>query len=272
MPPGAWLSELLSSWIFSRDIFIMDIFAGYIHNFLFILLRAGIVISLLPFFVSKNFPAQFKIGFVIAIALILTPIVELNVSNTAIPLLVMREVIVGIILGLMARFVFFAVDIAGQMVSNAMGLSIATIFNPELGQTTELARLYGMIAMLIFLAMDAHHDLIYVFVRSYEWLPVGHIDIKNLAAEIVLVSGRIFLIALKISAPVVIAMLISSLLLGFIYKAVPQMNILFIGFPVYIFVGFVVIIAGIPVFAHVIGGYFNGIKDELAKILALARG
>jgi flagellar biosynthetic protein FliR len=253
----------------------MDIFEKYIYNFLFILLRAGIVVSLLPFFGSKNFPAQFKIGFIIAIALILTPIVELNISQTGIPLTVMHEVVVGITLGLTARFIFFAVEMAGQVASNAMGLSIATVFNPDFGQSTEIARLYGMMAMLIFLAMDAHHDLIYVFVKSYEWLPGEHINIitiQNLVTEVVSVSGKIFLIALKISAPVVIAMLISHLLLGFIYKAAPQMNIFFIGYPVYIFVGFIVILIGIPVFTHVIGGYLNGIKDEMIRIIAIARG
>jgi flagellar biosynthetic protein FliR len=250
----------------------MDIIAKYIYNFLLILVRASIVMGLLPFFTSKNFPTQFKIGFVVALALILTPVVEVSVSRTTMPLFIIREVIIGIILGLIARFVFLAVDMAGQVVSNAMGLSIATIFNPEIGQSTEIATLYGMMAMLIFLAMDAHHDLIYVFVKSYEWLPAGHIEIKNLVAEVISASGRIFVIALKISAPVVVAMLISHLLLGFIYKAAPQMNIFFVGYPVYIFVGFVVILIGIPVFVHVIGGYLNSIKDEMAKIIALARG
>jgi len=129
-----------------------------------------------------------------------------------------------------------------------------------------------MAAMLIFLSMDAHHDLIYVFVKSYEWLPGGQISVKDLLPEIVSVSGKMFLIALKISAPVVIAMLISHLLLGFIYKAAPQMNIFFIGYPVYIFVGFVVILMGIPVLTQVIGGYMNGIKDEMVRIIAIARG
>src|SRR4030065_2904461 len=128
----------------------MDIFEQYIYNFLFILLRAGIVISLLPFFGSKNFPAQFKIGFVIAIALVLTPIVELNISKIGIPLAVIKEVVVRIYPGLTARFVFFAVEMAGQVASNAMGLSIATVFKPDFGQSTEIARFYGMMAILIF--------------------------------------------------------------------------------------------------------------------------
>jgi flagellar biosynthetic protein FliR len=250
----------------------MDIIARYIPNFILILLRVGIVISLLPLFSRKNFPVQFKIGFAMAVALVLTPIVELKVTRTNIPSLVMREVIMGIALGLTARFVFLAVEMAGQIVSNATGLSAANIFNPELGQSTEIANLYGIIAILIFLAMDAHHDLIYILVRSYEWLPAGQADIKNLASEVISITGRIFIIAIKISAPVVVAMLISSLLLGFLYKAAPQMNILFVGFPIYIFVGFIVMIIGIPVFVNVIGTFLDSMKDEMLRVIAVARG
>lgn len=250
----------------------MDIFAKYIPNFLLILLRAGVVVSLLPFLGSRNVPARFKIGFVVAIAFILTPVVEFKISQTEMPILVLREVMLGITFAFIARSIFFAVDMAGQMMSSVMGLSIATVFNPELGQSTEVAQMYGVIAMLIFLAMDIHHDLVYVFVKSYEWLPSGHIDIKNLAVYMISLGGKMFIIALKISAPVVIAMVISNLLLGFISKAAPQMNIFFVGYPVYIFVGFIVMLFSISVFMPVIGMYFNIIKDEMVRVIVIARG
>ena len=250
----------------------MEIIGPYITNFLFILLRVGIVMSMLPFFGSKNFPAQFKIGLVIAITLVLTPVIDVKVVRADIPFLVMRELIMGIALGLVTRLVFLAVETAGQVMSNAMGLSLASVFNPEIGQSTEIAQVYGIITMLLFLAMDAHHDLIYIFVRSYEWLPAGHIAIENIAAEVISTSGLIFVMAVKISAPVVIAMLISNLILGFLYKAAPQMNIFFIGYPIYIFIGFIVILTSMPVMVPVIGNYFSVMKDEMARIIALARG
>ncbi len=250
----------------------MDIIGPYIANFMFIFLRAGIVIGMLPFLGSRNVPAQFKIGLVVAIALVLAPVIDFKVAQADIPSLVMREIILGIALGLVARFVFLAVDMAGQVMSNAMGLSLATVFNPEVGHSTEIAQVFGIITMLIFLAMDAHHDLIYIFVRSYEWLPAGHVAISNIAAEVISIGGMIFLLAVKISAPVVISMLISSLLLGFLYKAAPQMNIFFIGYPIYLFVGFIVILMSMPVMVTVIGNHFSVMKDEMVKIISLARG
>ncbi len=250
----------------------MDNLSRYIYNFLLILLRSGIVISLLPFFGSKNFPSQFKIGLAVAIAFILTPIIEIKVIPSEIPFLVMREVIFGITLGIIARSVFTGIEMAGHFASNAIGLSISSIFDPEMGQSAELAKLYGIITMLIFLSLDVHHDIIYVLVKSYEWLPSGQLNIKRLVGEIVSVTGRIFLIAIKIGAPVIVAMLISHLLLGFLYKAAPQMNIFFVGFPVYIFIGFIVILISIPVFTNLISIYLEGIKDELIRVMSIARG
>lgn len=249
----------------------IEIFTQYIPNFLLILLRVGVFFTLLPFYGSKNLPAQFKIGLIIAITLILTPVIEMNIAKNDIPILVVREVLFGIILGLTARLIFFAVEMAGQIMSNAMGMSIASSFNPDMGQSTEIARLYGMITMLIFLAVDAHHDLIFIFVRSYEWIPSGQFEIRNLIPKIISDGSRLFLISLKLSAPVVIVMLITNLLLGFLYRAAPQMNIFFIGYPIYIFVGLLVMLICIPVFINVLGGHIGTIKDDMLKAIAIGR-
>ena len=251
----------------------LNIFSKYLPNFLFILLRAGIVMSLLPFFGSKSFPVQFRIGFIVAIALVLTPVIEFRVSRTEIPVMVMKEIVFAMMLGLSARAVFYAVDMSGEIISNAMGLSMATIFNPAMGeQSTEITRMYGFIAIIIFLSVNAHHDFIYIFVRSYEWLPAGHMEIQNFLPEVISIFRRMTLIAVKIGAPVMIAMLMTNILLGFISKAVPQMNVFFVGHPLYLFVGFVVLLTSLPVFAYMMGGYFSEIKDEMARVIAIAKG
>ncbi len=250
----------------------MDIFAKYIPNFLLILLRAGIIVSLLPFFGSKNFPAQMKIGLAVAMAFILTPLVEIHIPEKGIPLVVFNEIIIGLAFGFVARFVFFAVEMAGQVISNSIGLSIANVFNPDIGQSTEISQFFMFIAMLVFLSIDAHHDLIYIFVKSYEWLPAGEIAIRNIVPVVVTLGSTMFIIALKISAPVVITMFISHILLGFIYKAAPQINIFFVAYPIYIFVGIAVMLIGVPVFVDMLGGYLGTIKDEMTRVLAATGG
>jgi flagellar biosynthesis protein FliR len=250
----------------------MDSYAHYIPNFLFILLRAGIVLNMLPFIGSTSLPAQFRIGLAVAVALVLTPVVDVHVARSAIPLVVVREVMFAMIFAFAARFVFFAVDMAGQVMSNATGLSMAAIVNPEIGQTTEISQLYSIIATLLFFAIDAHHDLIAIFVKSYELAPLGTINLQGIMTAAVSFTAGIFVIALKISAPVVIIMLITNILLGFVSKAAPQMNVFFVGYPLYLFLGFLTMFLSLPVFVYVMGGYFKGIPDEIGRVLLLMKG
>jgi flagellar biosynthetic protein FliR len=251
----------------------IDLFSTYLPAFLFILVRAGAVIGFLPFFSSSYIPAKFKIGLIVATALILTPVVNFNVAKSEIPLVVLREMLFGIVIGLAARFLFLAVEMAGQLMSSAAGLSAASVFNPDLGQeSTEIGNLYGLITMLIFLITDVHHDLIYLVVKSYEWLPGGQIDSGQLYKVVLSVCEKVFIIALKISAPVVLVMFLTNVLLGFIYKAVPQMNIFFVGYPVYLFVSLLVMLIGIPAFVSFVNGSLSTVKDEMARVIAVARG
>jgi flagellar biosynthetic protein FliR len=250
----------------------MESYSHYIPNFLFILLRAGIVLNMLPFIGSKSLPAQFRIGLAVAIALVLTPVVDFQVAKSAIPLVVVREVMFSMIFGFAARFVFFAVDMAGQVMSNATGLSMAAIINPEIGQSTEISQMYSIIATLLFFAIDAHHDLIAIFVRSYDLAPLGTINVQGIMTAGVSFAARIFVIALKISAPVIIIMLITNIILGFVSKAAPQMNVFFVGYPLYLFLGFLTMFLSLPVFVYVMGGYFKGIPDEIGRVLLLMKG
>lgn len=249
-----------------------EIFSKYLPSFLFILLRTSIVMSFLPFFSSRNLPMQFKAGFLIVIAVVLAPIVEVKITIGELPFVVIQEVLFGIVLGMSARAIFMAVEMAGQFMSNVMGLSIATAFNPEIGQSTEIGRFYGLTAMLIFLTVDAHHDLIYVFVKSFEIVQPGSIFAENLITRAISGGSNLFLLAFKLSAPVVIIMFILNMVFGFLYKAAPQMNIFFITYPVFIFVGFLVMLISMPVFINAIVENFGTLKDQMSRVLSLARG
>jgi flagellar biosynthetic protein FliR len=86
-----------------------------------------------------------------------------------------------------------------------------------------------------------------------------------------MMSG-LFVLALKICAPVTVGLLISHLLTGFLYKAAPQMNIFFITMPLNIFLGFLLIILSIPVFEYLMGVKFSDLRGEMVRIVTLAKG
>jgi flagellar biosynthetic protein FliR len=250
-----------------------DIFINYIPNFLFILLRTSMFVVLLPFFDNRSFPVQFKIGLALTITLVLTPIVKLQVQENNIPILVIKEIIFGLGLGIGVRTIFWAIELAGDAISNAMGISIATIFNPDTGgQSTIIAKLYNLLIILLFFAMDAHHDLIYIFVKSYELLPVGQVEINNITNEIIGIGSKVFLIGIKIGAPVVVGMMIINVLLGFIHKASPQINIFFVSLPINLFIGFTIMLITTPILFFVLGEHISKIKEIMFKIIMLAKG
>jgi flagellar biosynthetic protein FliR len=250
----------------------MEILNQYIPNFFFILIRAGIVLSFLPFFSSKTFPPQFRIGLIVAVAFILTPVVEFHVARASIPVVVLREVLFGIVIGGAVRAVFYAVDMAGQLMASASGMSMAATFSPDVPPSTEVSRLYGIIAMLIFLAMDAHHDIIAILVRSYELFAPGQFEINRMIVSRLFSGSGLFVLALQLSAPIVIIMLITNVVLGFIYKATPQMNVFFVGYPVYLFLALLTMLISLPVFAAVMSRHFTGMQDEIGRVMLLIKG
>lgn len=248
------------------------IISKYSINFLLILVRTSIFFVMLPTFSSKNFPGLFKISLAVAFALFLTPIVEVKIGENDIAILVLKELIMGIVIGLAVRFVFAAIDMAGTLISNSMALSIATAFDPEFGQSAEVARLLTVLATMVFFAMDAHHDLIYLMVKSFDVVPFGQVNVKGLMLKGTTLVSKAFVLALKMGAPVVVGMVVINLLIGFLYKAAPQINIFFVSYPLFLFFGFVLLLIGMPEFTKAVGGFFLEIKEEINRILYIARG
>jgi flagellar biosynthetic protein FliR len=248
------------------------VLSKYFSNFLVLLIRLGVILFLLPFWSGKQFPRQFKIGFVLAVAYVLAPVIPMEIRNQDIITIIIQEILLGATLGFAVRVVFLAVEFAGTLISDAMGTSIAAVFNPEMGQSTEISTILGLMAMLLFLALDLHHDLISMIVKSYEILPVGHLRIDNLLLKGISVGGQIFVLAIKIAAPILVGMIIVNVLMGFIYKAAPQVNIFFVSLPVYVFIGLLILFLSTPLLFNFLGAQFSGLKDEINRILFLAKG
>lgn len=263
-----------------------DIPAGYIVTFILVFLRLGILMTFLPFFGSRSLPPQFRVGLILALSIVMTPAVHAVLqppgnshaaaaeaagsplwAESDIPVMVIKETIFSFVLALTVRFIFYAVDTAGQMIATTMGLSMATVFNPEIGQSTEIARLYGILAFLLFLSIDAHHYFIYAFVKSFEHVAAGGADIKSMVSAGIALSGRIFILAVKLSAPVVTVVMIINIMLGLLSKLIPQFNIFFVGYPVYITMGYVVMLLGLPLMLYLLTGYFTDMKGDLTGLI-----
>ncbi|MBF0457065.1 MAG: flagellar biosynthetic protein FliR [Nitrospirae bacterium] len=256
------MDELINSGLVSKQI----------GNFVLILLRISILMKMLPIFSSQNIPAQYKIAFSVALAVLITPLVDFKLDGKEeLVVTIVKEVVLAMMLGVAARLVFFAADMAGQLMSNGMSLSIATSFDPEFGQSAEVARFLGVIVTLLFFIMDIHHDLIAAIVKSFEVLPPGQIKLNPSMVHTIFSGSKVFTLSLKLAAPVMVGMVVANLLLGLLYKAAPQINIMFVSFPIFLFVGLILMMSTLPIFFKVIAGQFNQLKDVLYETLLLAR-
>ena len=247
-----------------------DIISGNITKFLMILLRTSVFFALLPIFGSTSLPGRFRIGMAIGFAALLTPVVEMRAGSDDVAILIFREVVFGMVLGLAVRFIFLGIEMGGQKISETMGLSIATVFNPEFGQISGISQFLAILSTLLFLAMNCHHDMIALFVRSYDLVPFGTSDPATLVNEGIALVGRIFVITVKVAAPVVVGMVTLNILLGFIVKATPQINVFFIGLPLYICLGFLILMLTLPAYVVLIGGSFSEIRVEMMRIIGIA--
>lgn len=247
------------------------VISSHLPSFLLVLLRASVFLAVLPVLGSKVFPARFRIGLAVALALVLTPVVEFTPRRDGIPGMVAAEVALGMALGLAARFIFLAVEIAGQIASDAMGMSIATVFNPEMGSSTEIAHLQSIAATLLFLATDSHHELIAIFARSYELLPAGTFRSDMFLPQAVAIMGKMFVMAAKLCTPVIVGVLTANLVMGFVYKATPQINVFFAAYPLFLFLGLLIILLSIPAFMSAVGGSFADMRVTMMNVLAAGR-
>jgi flagellar biosynthetic protein FliR len=219
----------------------------HLQVFFWVLLRLSVLIFLLPLFGARGFPALWKAGVSMVLAIVITPVAPVPngfpQSTPEIMVAAAGEFILGLSLALGVRILFFSVQLAGQFMGFQMGFSIAGAIDPqEGGQSTALSQFLYIFTVLIFLAMDGHHLFIRALARSFEVVPVTAFTWNpNLADVVLRTSGEMFFIALKIAAPILVALFLSNLCLGIVARTVPQVNILMIGFPVNIGIGFVVL-------------------------------
>jgi flagellar biosynthetic protein FliR len=181
------------------------------------------------------------------------------------------EVIIGVIIGLAGRLAFAGVQIAGQLIGFQMGFAVVNVFDPITSeQVSIIAQLWYLIAMLIFLAVDGHHVFLYAIAESYRIIsPLDFHFSAELMQSIVEISKDIFIIAVKIGAPIITALLMTSIGFGLIARTVPQINILIVGFPLKIAIGLIGIGLTLPIFTKIMSRIFLNYGDKLNVLLHL---
>ena len=251
-----------------------QITAEQIETFIFAFLRVSAIVATMPILGNRTVPVRVKGGVSLMIAFLLFPFVELHAPPLEILPLSLRmagEVMVGITMGFAGRLIFAGVQLAGQLAGFQMGFAIVNVFDPiTSAQVSIVAQFQYLFAMLIFLAVDGHHLFLYVIAESYRIIPPLNFHFSGqLMQAIVEFSKDIFIIALKIGAPVIFALLMVSIGFGLIARTVPQINILIVGFPIKIAVGLIGIGLTLPIFTRMLGKIILNFGDMLKLFIRL---
>jgi flagellar biosynthetic protein FliR len=183
------------------------------------------------------------------------------------------EAMIGVLLGLVANFLFESALMAGQILGVQIGYSLANVFDPQTNADTPvLSEFHQMAALLIFLQLDVHHWLLRALVRSFSYLPPGAASVTLAAVSGLLhAAGGIFLAGVQIAAPSLVATLVVDMALGFLGKASPQLPVLFIGLAVKNLAGLAILIAAMAYWPRIFNQQFTHGIQTAERLMHLAR-
>jgi flagellar biosynthetic protein FliR len=245
--------------------------------FLLVFIRLTAFFVSAPVFSTRSIPATFKIGLSFFLAFIAFPIGK---AHGAIPLdwnyiyLAIKEVLVGLLLGFLATLFLAAIQVAGSFIDMALGLAMATIFDPMTGaQTPLMGNFKYMLTMLFLLSTNGHHLLIKGILASYEVVPldrwISGFGSGTLSTFIVEKFSYMFMSGMLLAAPMVSSLFVIDVAFGIVAKTVPQMNIFVVGMPAKILAGFLILIVVFPGYFFVMTRLFETLFKSMERMIEI---
>ncbi len=223
------------------------------HIFLLILLRVSALLIVAPIFGHRLFLARAKIGLAVMVSMVIFPTVDrFDVPVGFLPYAVMMvgEVIMGLVIGYAVLLLFIGIQFAGQLAGLQMGFGIVNVIDPAShDQVSIIGQFLNILAILLVLTLDGHHIILNGLMTSFDAVPLGGVVLKvPVAQKMIALTAEVFVIAIKISAPIMIALFLISTAMGVLARTVPQMNVFIVGFPVQLGVGMSILMATLPLF------------------------
>jgi flagellar biosynthetic protein FliR len=221
------------------------------------------LIGAAPVFGNTSFPISAKVGLGVMLALIIAPTVPAlpaaDPLSMAGVMILAQELLIGLAMGFSMRIVFAAVEMAGEVASMTMGLGFATVFDPQSkGRSSAVSQFIALVATMAFLSVNGHLALLEVLAESFVSLPVTATPMSSsMPLQLVKWGSVIFSTGLQLSLPIVAALLITTVALGILTRAAPQLNIFGIGFPISLGVGLLLLSQTLPYLSLPLQNLFN---------------
>lgn len=237
----------------------MEYWLDQFHIFLLVLLRVSALLMVAPIFGHRTWLARAKVGLAFTVSIILFPIVAdqpLDVPAGVLPyaLMMIREVLMGVVMGFVVLLLFVGIQFAGQVAGLQMGFGIVNVIDPQSSnQLSIMGQFLNILAILLLLSLNGHHTILTGLVTSFETIPLGGVVLKaGLMQKMIAITAEVFIIGVKIAAPIMTALFLVTAAMGVLARTVPQMNVFMVGFPVQISVGLGAFLVCMPLFAMLV--------------------
>ncbi len=244
------------------------------YTFLLLLIRVSGMLVSAPLLSHKGIPSWTKVGFAVFFALVLVPLQQDRAPQPPQQLgtvvdAVIREVLFGLALGLAMNLVFMGLQLASRIVGVQMGFGIGAVLDPITGaEFGTFDQFYALLVTLVFFTINGHHLVIQVLAETTRGVPLGSFDPFSLQiAGITGLIAGLTVTAVRMAMPVMAALFLTDLGLGFVARTVPQVQVLVVGAPIKIVVGVVVLGAALPVTVAMMNTVINSQLAGSSQVL-----
>jgi flagellar biosynthesis protein FliR len=235
--------------------------------------RIGAMVMLMPGLGETNIPVRIKLSIALLLTLIMLPLhrqaYQIDTQSLA-PLLVLmlQEIFIGVVLGATARVTLGALQVAGSVIAQQMGLGFVTAVDPTQGQQgLLLGNFLTLLGVTLIFATDSHHLVIAALNDSYKIFAPGELmtsgDVASLATR---AFATAFKIGLQLSAPFLVFGLVFNVGLGVLARLMPQMQVYFVGAPLSILTGFLILAAVLAAMMGTYLDYFIGVMHDMIPL------
>src|ERR1700728_1861550 len=252
------------------DISLLPVLAA---TFMLVFARVGAMVMLLPGLGESNIPVRIKLAIALLLTLIIVPLhradYHVNMSSMAALLVLMvYEILIGIVLGATARVTLAALQVAGAVIAQQLGLGFVTSVDPTQGQQgVVIGNFLTMLGITMLFATDSHHLVIAALNDSYSIFSPGEVmpsgDVAALATR---AFAAAFKIGMQLSAPFLVFGLVFNIGLGVLARLMPQLQVYFVGVPLSIMAGFLIFSLVIVAMMGTFLEYFIGVMHDLIPL------
>ena len=248
---------------------------SYIIFIMLVFARVSGLMVAAPVFSQQNIPVQVRVLFSVLFAysiagIVPGPLPPHTDQAVGLILVAIHELLVGLILGFVAQFIFWSIQFAGELIGFQMALRMAQVFDPIGGfNSNPIGRLLTMIMTVVFLILDGHHLVLEAFVGSYRVIPLAGATFANIGPPLINYTGHMFHIALRLAAPFMITLYLIDVALGVFVRAVPRADIFAIALPLKLLTGLLVAYLFMQRLIPIIPSLVDNMNTNILRIIEI---